>query len=156
MAADVNKFEWVSGYLQESWYNGWHPGEPSNDSGGNNDCGLISNAGLWNDARCSSVLPYICTNKRTCELPTATLITDPLFVPPFVTLVTDKISASPTDKSHIGSHTIIIKVTLGTMIKNISFVLTVPDPCPTATIDHTPLPTTVYTLGENELTTTIP
>jgi len=91
---------------------------------------------------------------RTCGIPTPELIT----YPPFVTLdqADGEISASPTDKSHIGSNTITIKMTLGTMIKNISFVLTVPDPCPSATITHTPLPTTVYTLGENELTTTIP
>ncbi|XP_060556957.1 perlucin-like protein [Ruditapes philippinarum] len=60
-----NNWQWSSSEGTQSLgkFSNWAPGEPNNDRG-DEDCGEIfakmSKIGKWNDAPCSTKLPYIC------------------------------------------------------------------------------------------------
>ena len=53
-------WDWSDGTSLE--YSSWSPGEPSDDTGGN-DCGghyYAHERGTWNDLDCNTQLPYVC------------------------------------------------------------------------------------------------
>jgi hypothetical protein len=59
--ASEGSFVWLDG--EQPGFTKWNDGEP-NDAGGAEDCGVLYTTGtsvaMWNDADCSSALPFVC------------------------------------------------------------------------------------------------
>ncbi|XP_060037386.1 C-type lectin domain family 4 member G-like [Erinaceus europaeus] len=59
----IQSYQWVDGVPLS--FSHWNRGEPS-DSQGREDCIMMLNTGLWNDAPCTLRDNWICEKRRTC------------------------------------------------------------------------------------------
>ncbi|XP_008578249.1 PREDICTED: C-type lectin domain family 4 member G-like [Galeopterus variegatus] len=62
-AGQIQDHRWVDGVPVSFSY--WNLGEP-NDSRGQEDCVMMLDTGLWNDAPCEGKMSWICEKRRSC------------------------------------------------------------------------------------------